>query len=115
MAALQVDYHDASLPSVGRSYDYGPGGGAPTSVHIRRRDVDLATVAYNVLWQHTSNGISRNNRVQTLSVEGRAPIFGHLALGAGWAWAERLSTYDAFATVNKTGTSWRAFGSWIFQ
>jgi len=114
MAALQVDYPDASLPTVGRSFDYGPGGGAQTSIRIRRRDVDLGTVAYNVLWQHTSNGISRNSRVQTLSVEGRAPIFGHLALGAGWAWAERLTTYDAFATVNKTGTSWRAFGSWIF-
>jgi hypothetical protein len=83
MAALQVDYPDASLPTVGRSFDYGPGGGAQTSIRIRRRDVDLGTVAYNVLWQHTSNGISRNSRVQTLSVEGRAPIFGHLALRGG--------------------------------
>jgi hypothetical protein len=63
MAGLQVDYHDASLPSVGRRYDYGPGGGAQTSIRIRRRDVDLGAVAYNVLWQHTSNGISRNSRV----------------------------------------------------
>jgi hypothetical protein len=115
MAALQVDYHDAALPTVGRSYDYGPGGGAQTSVRIRRCGVDLGTVAYSVLWQHTSNGISFHSRVQNLSVETRAPIFYQLVLGAGWGWVERLTSYDALPTVHKTGTAWRAFASWVFR
>jgi hypothetical protein len=113
MAGLQVDYNQVAADNgVGRNYDYGSGGGPQATVRIRRRDMDLLSLGYQVVWLRTSNGISRNNRVQTLGAAGRVPLGENFAVGAGWTWGERLSTYDRLPTVNVSGTTWRAFVGW---
>ncbi len=117
MAAVQVDYHKISeeLTGVGRSYDYGPGGGTRATVQVRRRGMDLLTIDYWLFLQHASNGIARNSRLQAFTAEGRFPVAKTLAVGAGWTWGERLSTYDGLPTVGVSGTSWRAFAAWRRQ
>ncbi len=115
MAGVQVDHDMPGASPEYRSYDFGPGAGAQALVELRRRDMDLLTLSYNVFWQHTSNGVSRNNRIQTLTAEGRLPIWKSFALGAGWTWGGRLSTYDQYPTVDATGTSWRAFAAWSMR
>ncbi|MFI5182349.1 MAG: DUF3943 domain-containing protein, partial [Thermoanaerobaculia bacterium] len=116
LAALQVDYNKIGLVTgVGRSYDYGPGGGAQAKALVQRRDMDLLSLSYQVLWQSPSNGTAKSSRVQTLDAEGRLPLSKSLAVGAGWTWGERLSTYDVLPTVDVTGTSWRAFAAWNFR
>ena len=116
MAALQIDYEEiGAVTGAGRSYDFGPAGGARAALLLRRREMDLLSVGYQVFWQHPSNGLARNNRVQSLNAEGRMPLGNDLLVGAGWSWTARLSTYDRLPTVDLSGTSWRAFVGWHFR
>lgn len=115
LAALENDHPDASSGLVGRTYDYGPGAGIRAAVRLRRRELDLATLAYSLTWMHTSNGVMRNSTLQSFRAEARTPVAGDLALGASWAWGQRISTYDEFDTVRATATRWGAFLSWIYR
>ena len=112
MAALHTDYSEIAAVDFGRRYDYGSGGGPQATVQIRRRDMDLLSLSYQVFWLSTLNGVSRNNRVQSFAAEGRVPVGKRFIAGAGWTWGERLSTYDSLPTVNVSGTTWRAFVGW---
>ncbi|HUM00932.1 MAG TPA: DUF3943 domain-containing protein, partial [Thermoanaerobaculia bacterium] len=113
LAALGVDYPDLGLASdIGRYYDYGPGLGARASARVRRREVDLLSLAWSLIGTSTSNGLSRGSRLQAFSAEARLPLVSQLLLGGGWSWSERLTTYEAFPTVHLTGTSWRLFAGW---
>ncbi len=113
LAALGVDYDDEGLyGGTGRTYDYGPGLGARVSAKVRRHQTDLLVLAWSLLGQSTSNGISKNSRVQTLSAEARVPVTRSLLLGAAWSWGERLTTYSQLPTTHPTGTSWQLFAGW---
>jgi len=105
MAALHTDYSEIAAVDFGRRYDYGSGGGPQATVQIRRRDMDLLSLSYQVFWLSTLNGVSRNNRVQSFAAEGRVPVGKRFIAGAGWTWGERLSTYDSLPTVNVSGTT----------
>jgi hypothetical protein len=118
MAAVGVDYYGVAWNSgIGRNYDYGPAGGARARVELRRRGLDLLALEYSLVLQRPSNGLARNNRLQTFAAEGRLPLGNTFAIGAGWGWADRLSTYkDAdLPTVNVGSTTWRAFAAWRWQ
>jgi hypothetical protein len=115
LAALKNEHLEESSGLVGRSYDYGPGAAIYTSVRVRRRELDLATLAYSVFWMHTSNGIARNSSIETFRAEGRIPLAGSLSVGASWSWEKRISTYDEFETFRSVETPWRAFASWMFR
>lgn len=115
LAAVKNDYLAESSGIVGRAFDYGPGAGASAALRVRRRELDLATLAYAVLWTHTSNGISRSNTLQSFRAEARIPVAGAFAVGGSWGWERRLTTYDEFDTTRTDATQWRAFASWIFR
>ena len=125
LAAVESDYpvQDRAQPSqwmsigntIGRSYDYAPGGSAEVTARIRRDEVDLFAVGYVLRLVHTVNGNSNNSRVQTAFAEGRVPLTRNLSAGAGWTWDERLTTYDALPTVHRSASEWRLFASWIMR
>lgn len=113
MGVCDTDYPEEGVGSpYARPYDYGPALGAQASVRVRRREVDLLALAWSLAGLATSDGTSKNNRLQSLSAEARAPLTSWLLLGGGWSWSERLSTYDSLPTVHKTGTTWRLFAGW---
>jgi hypothetical protein len=125
LAAVESDYpaQNRAQPSqrtsigntIGRSYDYAPGGSAEVTAHIRRDEVDLVAVGYVLRLVHSINGISNDSRVQTAFAEGRIPLNRSLAAGAGWTWDERLTKYDALPTVHHSAAEWRLFASWILR
>ena len=116
LAALQVDYQRLSTAVYGRTFDYGPAGLADVSARIRRREIDLVKVGYGVLWQSTLDGIGKHSRIQSVSAEARVPFFGdRLSAGAGWGWSERMTTYDLFPTVKKSGSAVKLFAAVNFH
>lgn len=113
---LQVDYLELAVPVFGRTFAYGPGAGVHASARLRRREIDLVTASWNLIWHSTLDGLGNHSRLHSLSVEGRLPLRGdRFSAGAGWGWAERLTTYDYFPTVLKSGTSVRLFGAVNFR
>lgn len=117
MAALQVDYQDASMTIFGRSFDYGPAGGVHASAKIRRHEIDLLRLSYGVLWHSTLDGLAKHSTVQTFTAEGRVPLFGdRFSAGAGWNWMSRLTSYvSPVPTVDKSGSSVRLFAAVTFR
>ena len=115
LAAFQNDHPEASRGLVGRSYDYGPGAAVFTAARLRRRELDLVTLAYSVFWAHTSNGLARNAAIQTVRAEARVPVAGALSAGGSWSWGRRITTYDAYDTARVETSLWRAFVSWMFR
>jgi hypothetical protein len=115
LAALQNDHVEASSGLVGRQYDYGPGAAVYTSLRLRRRELDLASLTYSVFWFHTSDGLGRNATVQSFRAEARVPVAGPFAVGGSWSWGSRLATYDDYDTVRSGASQWRAFASVLFR
>jgi hypothetical protein len=115
LGALQTEYSNENQTLTGRIYDYGPAGNAEVRICLRRKNVDLLTLGYQAVWMLTTNGVSRHNAVQFARVEARVPIAGGLAAGGGWAWDQRISSYDIYATTRSSHTQWRAFGAWTFH
>jgi hypothetical protein len=111
LAALQNDHSDESHSLTGRPYDYGPGAGVFTAIRFRRDELDLVTLTYSVLWTHTSNGIARNSAIQTFHAEGRIPLSRMIALGGGWGWGRRVTSYHDFATVDVAASEGRVFAA----
>ena len=108
-----VDYPEENIASTsGVTYDYGAGVGAEASARMRRREVDLLVLAWSLVGQGASNGISRSSRIQALSAEARLPLTRNLLVGGGWSWGERLTTYDRLPTVETSGTAWKVFAGW---
>lgn len=111
LAALQTDYPVQDLAETGRVYDYGSGGGAAVAVGLRRRDVEIATASYEAVWMHTTNGVSRHSAVQFARVEARCPVSESFALGATWAWDQRITSYAQYPTIRASYVQWRVFGA----
>lgn len=99
----------------GRSFGWGPAAGLDVGARLRRRDIDLLSLAYTLYWVHTSSGIARNSTLQAVTTEARFPFGRHFAIGGGWSLSRRLSTYDDFPTERVTSPTWRAFASWTFH
>lgn len=115
LVAFQNDHPEASSGLVGRTYDYGPGAAVFTTARLRRRELDLVTLAYSAFWTHTSNGVARNASTQTFRAEARVPVAGALSAGGSWSWGRRIATYDAYDTARTETSLWRAFVSWMFR
>jgi hypothetical protein len=110
---LGTDYpREDAENTAGRTYDYGPGFGAQASARVRRREIDLLVLAWSLVGQRKSNGISKSSRIQAVSAEARIPFTRNLVVGGGWSWGERTTTYDQFPTVDLSGTAWRVFAGW---
>ncbi len=116
IAALGVDHEDVGLALYGRDYDYGPVAGVQASARIRRRETDLVGIGWSSLWQSTLDGVSRGSRLQRFSAEARVPFPGdRLSVGAEWAWSRRTTTYDAFPTVETSGSTVRVLVAVTFR
>lgn len=116
MAALAVDYEGVSQVVFGRGFDYGPVADLQASARVRRREIDLVRVSGSLLWQSTTDGVSRGSRVHSVGAEARLPVFRDLwSVGAGWGWSERTTTYDAFPTVRTSGSAFRLLAGVTFR
>ena len=115
LVAFQNDHPEASSGLVGRTYDYGPGAAVFTSARLRRRELDLVTLAYSVFWTHTSNGDRAQRGLQSFRAEARIPVAGALSAGGSWSWGRRIATYDEYGTIRVETSLWRAFVSWMFR
>jgi len=126
LSAVESDYPDENraapsrqtstgIPTIGRTYDYAPGGLAEASARLREGDRDLVAIGYRLQLVRSINGISRNTRVQRFSAEGQMPIEAGFAVGGGWAWDERLATYDELKAVRRSGDEWRVFLSFLLR
>lgn len=125
LAAVESDYpaQNEAQPSewmsigntIGRIYDYAPGGSAGITARIRRDEVDLVAVGYVLRLVHSVNGISHNTRVQTAFAEGRVPLTRSVSAGAGLMWDHRFTTYDFLPAVHRSAAEWRLFASWILR
>jgi hypothetical protein len=102
---------DATL----RGYDYSIGGGVQAVASVRRRGLDVASVGWTTTWLHTVNGHGDNTRLETFLADGRIPLSELVAVGGGWAWTSRLSTYPVWPTVNVSSSTWRVFGAVTFR
>ncbi len=113
IVGLGVDYpHQEEESTAGRTYDYGPGFGAQANARVRRREIDLLVLAWSLVGQRKSSGISKSSRIQTFSAEARVPLTRNLVVGGGWSWGERTTTYDELPTIDLSGTAWRVFAGW---
>jgi len=53
--------------------------------------------------------------VQRFTAEGQVPVESSLAVGGGWAWDERLASYDELPSVRRSAGEWRLFLSWLLK
>ena len=116
LAALQVDYQRLSTAVYGRSFDYGPAASVQATARIRRREIDLVKVTWSLLWHSALDGVSRHSRIHSVGAEARLPFANdRFSAGLGWGWSERLSTYDLFPTVQKSGSAVKLFAAVTFK
>ncbi|HEV2064777.1 MAG TPA: DUF3943 domain-containing protein [Thermoanaerobaculia bacterium] len=117
LAAVQTDYpaDGVAVTTIGRPYDYGQGGGARVLAHLYRGSLELLLFSYEVLWLDTSNGISLHSAIQSFHAEGRLPLSSKLAVGAGYTWNKRITSYSQRSTVEVEGPQWRVFGSVLLK
>jgi hypothetical protein len=125
LAAVESDYpaQNEAQPypymsigtTIGRPYDYAPGGTAEVAARIRRDETDLVEAGYAVRLVRSVNGISHDSRVQSAFAEGRVPLGGDLSAGAGWSWDERLTSYDTLRSVRRSAAEWKVFASWTLR
>ncbi len=112
LAALLTDYpaDGFAIPTRGRPYDYGQGGGARALASLYRDGLDLLLFSYEAVWLGTSNGISVHSAIQSFHAEGRLPLSSTLGMGAGYTWSKRITSYSHRSTVEVEGLQWRVFG-----
>ena len=104
------------IPTIGRTYDYAPGGLAEAGARLRGAgDRDLLAIDYRLQLVRSVNGVSRNTRLQRFSAEGQVPVQPDFAVGGGWTWDERLASYDELPAVRRVAGAWRVFLSWILR
>lgn len=116
LAAVQADYFTEEKDGeINRGYDFSPGGGVHAFAYVRRYGVDIVKAGFATQWQHTSNGVSDNSRIESALLQGRLPFSKRVAVGGSWAWTSRLSTYSALPTVYVSAVSWRLFGAVTFR
>jgi hypothetical protein len=125
LAAVESDYpeQNAAAPdpymsigtTIGRTYDYAPGGYAEIGARLRRDEMDLVEVGYTLRLVHSVNGLANNSRVQGAFAEGRVPLSPEFAVGAGWNWDDRLNTYQTLPSVHHSASEWKIFASWTLH
>lgn len=97
-------------PQTGRSYDYGPGGGALASVRLISGGRDLFSAGYGVVWVHTVDGSSDENTLQFFRAAVTVPVAGALGVGGGYRWYSRQTSYlGGFVEPRRTQSEWRVF------
>jgi len=100
---------DFERPETGRNYDYAPGGGARVAGRIYWGGREVLGLGYGVAWAHTVNGVSDNNTLQFVRAVARVPLFSPLAVGAGYSWYSRKTSYPGFFEDRRTQSEWRVF------
>jgi hypothetical protein len=115
LSAMQTDYTAEDIALVGRPYDYGLGGGVRVAARLRREELDLLVVNYQVLWMSTTNGVSVRSSIQSFNAQGQWPLARAFALGAGFTWNKRISSYFQRPTVRVAGPQWRVFGALLLR
>ena len=89
LGAISAEYVDVNE----RSYDYGPGGGGLVALRLNRAGLPILSAAYAVFAINTVNGSGGSHVAQLTVVEGNAPLFRKLGLGASFRLFQRNSFY----------------------
>jgi len=105
---------DFESPETGRNYDYAPGGGARLEARVYAGAREVLAAGYGIVWAHTVNGVSENNRLEFFRGTVRIPITGALGVGGSYSWYSRKTTYTRFFEAQKTQNEWRAFVNLAF-
>jgi hypothetical protein len=107
LAGIQTT--DFASAETGRTYDYAPGVGARAEARLYLGAREIVAAGYGVIWAHTVDGVSDNNRLEFFRAEVRAPIAGPVGVGGSYSWYGRKTTYPGFFEAPRTQNEWRAF------
>ncbi|HET7453719.1 MAG TPA: DUF3943 domain-containing protein [Thermoanaerobaculia bacterium] len=107
LAGIQTTNFES--PETGRNYDYAPGAGGRAEARLYLGAREIAAAGYGVIWAHTVNGVSENNRLEFFRAEARVPVAGPVGVGGSYSWYSRKTTYSQFFEAQRTQNEWRAF------
>jgi hypothetical protein len=108
LGAISSEYADV----VGRTYDYGPGGGVGLLVTFEKARRELIKLSYNTWFIHTVNGAEGEHFASIATLQGVVPIFGALGIGAEVGVVQRNSLYRSFEDTNRRTEFGKLFLSW---
>ncbi len=106
-----VQTSEDSVPSTGRNYDWGLGGGVTLGARLRRDRRDVVRLDYTNLWLSTVNGPTRWNEVRIFDAALFAPVGRELSVGAGYTFHQHQNVFPE-RTEWRTSQQVRGFVSW---
>lgn len=108
LGAISSEYADV----VGRTYDYGPGGGVGLLVTFEQARRELIRLSYNTWFIHTVNGAEGDHFASIATLQGVVPIWGPLGIGAEVGVVQRNSLYSSFEDTTQRTEFGKLFLSW---
>jgi hypothetical protein len=98
----------------GRSYDYGPGGGAMFYAVLSHRGRRVLAVESDLYHLRIMNGTDANHLVAENRVTAGLPLRGPLGIGAEYSVYHAERNYADFADVSKRNPQLTAYLSWSY-
>lgn len=106
-----IQTSEESVPSTGRNYDWGLGGGISLGARLRKDRRDVVRLDYTDLWLSTVNGPTRWNEVRILEAAAFVPVGESLSVGAGYTFHQHQNVFPD-RTEWRTSQQARGFVSW---
>jgi len=98
----------------GRSYDYGPGGGATFYAVLRHRGGGLVALESDLYHLRIMNGTEANHLVTENRLTVALPLRGPLGIGTEYSVYHAERSYADFADVSKRNPQLTAYLSWSY-
>ena len=98
----------------GRSYDYGPGGGATFYAVLRHRTGGLVALESDVYHLRIMNGTDANHLVTENRLTVGLPLRGPLGIGTEYSVYHAERDYADFADVSRRNPQLTAYLSWAY-
>jgi hypothetical protein len=98
----------------GRSYDYGPGGGAMFYAVLRHRSGGLVALESDLYHLRIMNGTDAHHLVTENRVTVGLPLRGPLGIGSEYSLYHAERNYADFPDVSKRNPQLTAYLSWVY-